>query len=329
MRTIVIGGTRFIGRAVVAELVAHDHDVLLVHRGHHEPADLPRAEHLHIDRRELAAVRPELERFRPDAVIDMSAMTAEDAEAVLAAVPDDIRVLAVSSMDVYRAFDALWNGTVTDAVPLRENSPLRTGPPPDRGIVPPGYSYDPATADKVLVENVYRAHNATICRLPMVYGPHDYQRREEFILARVRAGRREIPIGSANFLWSRGHAADLAGAMRLAVEDEGSAGETFVLCEHECASIELWARQILEAAGSDAELVRVDDDALPVDLELTGHLSQHLVGDASKARRQLGWRHSPPADRVAESVTWHLAHPPETSQPRDWAADDAALETRR
>jgi nucleoside-diphosphate-sugar epimerase len=329
VRTIVIGGTRFIGRAVVAELVAHDHDVLVVHRGHHEPADLPKAEHLHTYRAELAALRPELERFRPDAVIDMSAMTAEDAEAVLTAVPHDIRFLAISSMDVYRAFDALWSDTVTDPVPLREDSPLRTGPPPDRGIVPPGYNYDPAKADNILVENVYRAHNATICRLPMVYGPHDYQRREEFILARVRAGRREIPIGAANFLWSRGHAADLASAIKQAIEDDASAGETFLFCEHECASIELWARQILDAAGSDAEFVRVDDHALPADLELTGHIPQHLVGDASKARQQLGWRHSSPTDRVAESVAWHLAHPPETSGPRNWAADDAALETRR
>lgn len=328
MRTIVIGGTRFIGRAVVAELVKHNHDVLIVHRGHHEPAGLPAAEHLHADRTELVSRRSELERFRPDAVVDMSAMTAQDAEAVLAAIPRGLRLLAISSMDVYRAFDALWSDTVTDPVPLREDSPLRTGPPPDRGIVPPGYSYDPAEADNLLVEKAYRSHGATICRLPMVYGPHDYQRREEFILARVRAGRREIPIGAANFLWSRGYVADLASAIRLAVEHDASAGETFLLCEHECASIELWARQILKSAEYDAELVHVPAHALPTDLELTGHIPQHFVGDASKAREQLGWHHSHPADRVAESVSWHLAHPPDTSGPRDWATDDAALATR-
>lgn len=329
MRIIVIGGTRFIGRAVVAELVAHGHEVLVVHRGRHEPGDRLKVEHLHVDRAALATQRSRLNAFRPNAVIDMSAMTAEDAEAVLATVMGELRFVAISSMDVYRAFDALWNNTVAEPVPLREDSPLRVGPPPDRGIIPPGYNYDPAQADNILVENAYRARNGTICRLPMVYGPHDYQRREEFILARVRAGRREIPIGTANFLWSRGYVADLANAIRRAVEDDASAGQTFLLCEHECASIELWARQILDAAGSDAQLVRVPDHALPADLELTGHIPRHLVGEASKAHQQLGWRHSSPTDCVAESVAWHLAHPPKTSEPRDWAADDAALEARR
>ncbi len=39
MRVMVLGGTRFIGAAIVEELHAHGHELLIVHRGEHEPAD--------------------------------------------------------------------------------------------------------------------------------------------------------------------------------------------------------------------------------------------------------------------------------------------------
>lgn len=37
MRVVVLGGTRFIGRAIVKDLDGHGHDTLVAHRGQHEP----------------------------------------------------------------------------------------------------------------------------------------------------------------------------------------------------------------------------------------------------------------------------------------------------
>lgn len=116
MRTIVLGGTRFIGRSVVDELVAAGHEVLIVHRGEHEAVGLPDVQHLHAHRRHLGSYVEELRRFRADGVIDVSAMTRSDAAVALAALPDDVRLVAVSSIDVYRAFASLWAGVVTDTV---------------------------------------------------------------------------------------------------------------------------------------------------------------------------------------------------------------------
>ena len=63
MKVVVLGGTRFIGRATVEELAASGHDLLLVHRGRLEPDDLPQVPHLHCDRAELDAHRGDLEAF--------------------------------------------------------------------------------------------------------------------------------------------------------------------------------------------------------------------------------------------------------------------------
>src|SRR6202040_70126 len=126
-------------------------------------------------------------------------------------------LVVCSSMDVYRAFLAVWQRTETDPMPLDEDSPVRDGPVP---LVPgglPGWDFDPKEYEKLSVERLYLARGATVLRLPIVYGEHDYLRREELVLRRVRAGRRRMPIGPAKLLFSRGYVGDVARGVRLAL----------------------------------------------------------------------------------------------------------------
>ena len=88
----------------------------------------------------------------------------------------------------------------------------------------------------------------------------------------------------------------------------------------------MWSRMILDAAGSDAELVRVADGVLPDDLKPTGTMTQHILASAQKARSMLGWTTSDPTDSLHTSVRWHLANPPPNPD-LDFAADDLALGT--
>ncbi len=311
MRIIVLGGTRFIGKAIVAELVAHGHRVLIVHRGETEPGDLHRSvEHLHVSRADLHDREYRLQAWLPDAAVDCLAMTRTDATAALAALPQGIRLVVLSSQDVYRAFGSVRSGDVTDPVPLDETAPVR-----DEG------------ADKLHVEDEYLAHRATVLRLPLVYGEDDYQRREEFVLRRVRAGRTRIPIGQGTFLWSKVHVGDAAAAVRQALESDVmlAGGHIYNVAERHTATIELWARQILAAAGtSEVELVRVSDYAVPEDLRLTRGIRQHLLVSSARLRADLGWSDSDPEQAIEQSVKWHLANPPPDPDP-DFSADDDAL----
>jgi nucleoside-diphosphate-sugar epimerase len=327
MNVLVLGGTRFIGRALVAELMEAGHEVLVVHRGQHEPAGVPTTRHVHADRRALNAHRDALAAFGADAVVDLSAMTKADAVGALEALRGDMRFVAVSSIDVYRAFSSVGEGAVSDPVPLTEESPRRQGPPPDSTYVPEGWDYDPYRYEKIEVEREYLARGGTVCRLPMVYGANDYTRREEFVLRRVRAGRKQIPIGAADWLWSRGDVAEVTRGLRLALESEFSA-EVFNLAEPSCASVRLWMEQILAAADSESELVTVPDSALPDDLAITRTIPQHWLVDSTKARDLLGWVHSDPTQCVTRSVRWHLDHPPKVADD-DFSADDQALSCAR
>ena len=328
---MVLGGTRFIGRRIVDELVAHGHDVLVVHRGTSHPPDLrDDVPHLHADRLDLAPVADDLRRFDPEVVLDCAALGARDADAVLGALPagGDLRLVVLSSMDTYRAYGSLHAGRVTDAVPLDETSPVRPERYPYRGQIPGMGDYE-----KLDVEERWLGRGATVCRLPMVFGEHDYQRREEFVLRRVRAGRREIPIGAGTALLTFGYVGDIARGVRLAIEADPAvaAGEIFNFGERRSPTMGLRARRILEAAGATAttEFVPVPDDALPPDLGILGSIAQPLLVSSEKARRVLGWDESDPEEALRRSVGWHLDHPPDDqAAAADFSADDAALERR-
>jgi UDP-glucose 4-epimerase len=255
VRVAVAGGTRFIGLALVEELVGAGHEVLVLHRGEHEPGDAVMAEvaHLHANRRELGAgpgsPAAALAGFGPDAVVDLCAMTGPDAEALLGAIAGQPRLVVASSQDVYRAFGALLAGAVTDELPLDERAPLRDGPLPRLPRVG-GWDFDLAAYDKLDVERAYLARDATVLRLPFTYGERDPQRREEAVLARVRAGRARIPVGPGTLLWSKGWVRDIARGLRLAAETDAAAGLVMNLCERRTAPMALWLGQVLAADGA-------------------------------------------------------------------------------
>jgi nucleoside-diphosphate-sugar epimerase len=306
---------------MVEELHRSGHDLLVVHRGVLEPDGLPPVRHLHCERAELEQHRGELDAFGPDAAIDCRALTRADAHTALAALPAVFRWIVISSIDVYRAFGALNDERETDPVPLDEESPVRPERYPYRGKMP---GYD--DYDKLDVEDAYRPRGATILRLPMVYGEHDYQHREEFLLRRVRAGRERIPSGAGMWLACRAYVRDVAAAAHLALKTPEAIGQVFNICEDRTYSMRMWSQMILDAAGSTATLVHVADHVLPEDLKPTGTMSQHIAGTARKAQAVLGWKTSDPFESLRTTVRWHLAHPP-ADPDLDFSSDDEALAT--
>ena len=76
VRVAVLGGTRFIGRAVTLSLRDAGHEVAVAHRGLTPFDEAPDIVHLHGERRSLAEP---LRAWAPDAVVDTYAMSGDDA----------------------------------------------------------------------------------------------------------------------------------------------------------------------------------------------------------------------------------------------------------
>lgn len=319
MRVLVLGGTRFIGRRIVERLHARNDQVLVVHRGNSEPAGWVPVQHLHTERHTLGAHAKQVRAFDPDAVIDTYALTAGDVDAVLPFLPE-VPTVVLSSQDVYQAAAGLRTGQVEASVPLTEDAELRRQRYPYRGAGLPGV---PDDYDKLDVEQRWLPRGAVVLRLPLVYGPYDEQVREDLVLRRVRADRRQMPVGAGNMLWSRAHVDDVACAVLAAIDTRAADGHPLNIGERTTPTMRAWVEQIIAAAGADLQLVRVPDQHLPPDLALLGAPAQHLLATTERAQHLLGWHPADSADRVLASVRWHLQHP----SSEGWTDHDSQAET--
>jgi nucleoside-diphosphate-sugar epimerase len=333
MRVLVIGGSGFIGRHVVGALARAGHSVAVLHRGQTGGDPPPGVEHILRGRDDLAGIG----RF--DGVIDMILSSAGQARALVAALRGVApRVVAVSSMDVYRAFSVL-HGTEPgppDPVPLTETSALRTAAPYSRetlALLRQTFAWLDDEYDKVPVERALMDAGdpaATVLRLPMVYGPGDPLHRLHPILKRIEDGRRAILIDAAAAKWRgpRGYVENVAAAIALAAVSERAAGCTYNVAETHALTELAWTESVARSAGWDGRIVVTPAEVTPPHLRLPYNLDQHWSADTTRLRSELGYQEPVPFDEgLARAIRWERANPPARIDPAvfDYAAEDQAL----
>lgn len=128
MRILVIGGNGFIGTPLVRELMQGGHDVAILHRTAGSSPS-PGAVQIQGDRNRLQDCEAETQRFAPQVIVDMILSSGKQAEELAAAARAlNARVVAISSMDVYRAWGVLLRTEPggLEPMPITEDSPVRT-----------------------------------------------------------------------------------------------------------------------------------------------------------------------------------------------------------
>jgi len=337
MRVLVIGGTNFMGPFVVQSLHAQGHDVTVFHRGKTTTRLPEGVQEILADRRSYPLA--ELRSINPDVVLDMIPVIEQDTRDVMHAFKGIARrVVTISSQDVYRAFGRvnLKESGPVDLSPISEASPLRENLYPYRGETPRDAD-DPQKLhddyDKILIERVVMSDPdlpGTVLRLPMVYGPGDYQHRMFAFLKRMDDHRPAILLDEveAEWKWSHGYVENVADAIALAVTDERASGRIYNVCEPFTYSMAAWIEKIGEAAGWQGRIVRVAQGRLPEPLRWGINAAQHIVVDSSRIRRELGYSERVDINEATgRTVAWERAHPPTHIDPKnfDYAAEDEFL----
>ncbi len=340
MRVLIIGGTRFIGPYVVAHLTDMGHEVAVFNRGQTE-ADLPdTVKHIQGDRQRLADFVDEFNRFAPDVVLDMFPFSEQDARTVVNTFKGIARrAVAISSIDVYRAYGRLLiqseSGPV-EPIPFTEDSPLRQKLYPHRGETPreqedPMHWLD--DYDKIPVEQIVMGDPdlpGTVLRLPMVYGPRDTQHRLFEHLKRMDDDRPAILLDKSMARWqsSRGYVENVAAAIALAVTDERAANRIYNVGEVDALSTTEWIDEIGLLVEWNGKVIVVPKERLPAHLVAGINTDQHMVVDTTRIREELGYEeHAPRDEALRRTIVWERAHPPENVAPErfDYAAEDALL----
>jgi nucleoside-diphosphate-sugar epimerase len=338
MRTLVIGGNGFIGTPLVRELLQVGHDVGVFHRG---TASALSGEVVHIqgDRNRLRDREIELRRFAPQVIIDMVLSSGEQAQQLMDIACDlRARVVAISSMDVYRAWGVML-GTEPgelEPMPLTEDSPVRT----TRRAYPPEmvqkmksiFTWLNADYDKIAVEQAVMGGRtaSTVVRLPMVYGPGDSLHRMHGVLKRIRDGRPAIILAEDHAEWRgpRGYVENVAHAIAVASLSEHASGRIYNVCEEPTLTELEWHTKIAGHTEWRGRFVLLPQSQTPKHLFLPGNALQQLVASSERIRGELGYQEPFTMDEaIRRTIAWEQANPPtgSTLHQFDYAAEDAAL----
>jgi nucleoside-diphosphate-sugar epimerase len=337
MRILVIGGNGFIGKPLVRQLINSGHRVAVFHRNRDE--DPPEAKHLQGDRNRLPECLEDFKAFSPDVIIDMLLSSGEQARQLMAVANElNARVVAVSSMDVYRAWGVML-GTEPgglEPMPLTEESPLRAPAhsyPPElvekmKSIftwVTPGY-------DKAAVERqvMHGGSRSTVIRLPMVYGPGDLLHRLYGVVKRATDNRAFIILAEDYAAWRgpRGYVENVAHAIALTCTSPHAIGRIYHVCDEPALSELEWQKKVVAQTQWSGRFVILPGERTPKHLLAFGNAAQHLYGNADRIRRELGYTDLVSTDEaIRRTIAWEQANPPTgvTFHQFDYPAEDAAL----
>jgi nucleoside-diphosphate-sugar epimerase len=311
MRLLVLGGTQFVGRAVVAAALERGDTVAAVTRGvHGEPAR--GAEAIRADRTSGGALAAALGNRSWDAVID----TWPGAPRVVA---ESARLLAgraghygyVSSRSVYR-----W------PVPagLDETAPVVAADP--GGATAADYAAA-KRGGEIAACQAFGDH-ALLARAGLILGPHENVGRLPWWLRRIERGGRVLAPGPPARPLQLIDARDLAAWM-LDCAEKGRGGAFNAVSppgHATMASLLMAARRV---TGSDAQLVWVPPEAiaaagieawteLPIWLPPAGEAAGLHAGDVSRALAA-GLRCRPVDETVADTWRWLQADGDPTPPP--------------
>ncbi len=251
MKVLVIGGTLFIGRLLVEELVKGGHDVTVLHRKPKHDFG-KRVDNIMADRNDPEAMKDALSTRKFDVVFDTAydwsrGTTAPQVEAAVRACGDRLsRYIFMSSVAAYG-----------DGLNHKESDPLA-----------PDYHADPYVRHKATTERLlFRMHSQTglpvvTFRPPFVYGANTNYYREQFFWDRLRAGRPVIIPGDGHRLMQFAYVNDVVQAMIRSMDEPKAVGEAFNIGDTKPLTQVEVVEKLARVANVEPTLVRVPRDLI-------------------------------------------------------------------
>ena len=200
MKLLILGGTAFLGRHLVAAAHARNHEITLFNRGHHPPPALTNVETIQGDR------HSELDKLRAghwDAVIDTSGYLPRAVTAAAEALSDSVaRYVFVSSISVYSDFSRIGIDETADLKTLTDEQVEQANEIDSSGQVSAINYGQLYSGLKALCEQALAAalpSRALIIRPGLIVGPDDYTERFTYWVMRVARGGEVLAPGPPKY----------------------------------------------------------------------------------------------------------------------------------
>lgn len=288
MRVLVLGGSRFVGRAAALRLL-REHEVTVLNRGSGTAPSM-RIARLVADRTDAASVRDALAGIEPfDAIVDVSGLEPAQVTPTLDAVTDVFG--ALPSRYVFISTAAIYDPS--GPVPPREDKPH-----PGRAEWA-DYSTFKVEIERLLHERDIEA--LTILRPPYIYGADNSEPREPWLWTRI-AGGHPVCYPVANDARVQFCDIETLTDVIAAAVDGSVAPGTYNIGDPQSYSFAEYLAVLAQVCGRDATLVPVSRP----DIDARTYFSfrdTDLLCNVSRIQAQ-GVGHPSLADGLAKAWAW-------------------------
>ena len=306
-KVLVIGGTLFIGRCLVAELLKTGHEVWVLHRKPEHDLG-KRVGSIVADRNDVEAMRHLLPEHHFDVVFDNvydweRGTTAAQVEAAA-------RSCANSRLQRYVFMSSV--AAYGDGLNHHEGDALAPDDHPDP------YVRNKAATERLL----FRMHSQSglpvvTFRPPFIYGPNSPFYREAFFWDRMRDGRPVILPGDGRRLMQFVYIKDLTLACMRVMEEPNAVGHAFNIANSRAITQADAVAALAEAAGKKPNIVRVPRERI---YQMGGHPMgpqlyfgfyfdlPPITQIVTKAQRVLGFKGIDLLQGLRETYRWYARH---------------------
>lgn len=332
MNLLIIGGTKFIGRAITKAALAAGHRVTVFNRGV-TAHDLAGVGHIRGDVDQLCDYEQALRGF--DAVVHCIAFTekhGQDLRQVFRGTKT--RIVLLSSIDCYQAWQGLNRKKDLAELPVTETSPVSaeryywsdTDTKGDQR-----YSYDKNLLTDIVMAGCEAGdYEATTFRLPLVWGPDDYQimgRHGDFI-RRILDNRPTIMLSDREQcqVYTYGYVDNLAAAIMHSLDQPVCNGTIYNIGEAKSRSRRRWLELYGETLGFTFDIRILPEELIRGDRAYRHAPPQHMLVATDLFARDTGF--TPPvalSDAIHATFAYAKQNPTCLGPKPDYDAEDALI----
>ncbi len=269
---LVLGGGRFVGRAIANRLVAEGNEVYVLNRGNHPT---PKGcKQLIADRNDPDQLAAALNSLQFDYVYDISAYTPKQTLLAIQLLTGRVKhFLHISSAAVYQD---------TEEFPLTETSPA--GFNKFWGE----YGIEKYRCEQELLKSFREdGFPVTIFRPFYIYGPGNHLDRESYVFRRLLNHAPIILPGMGRPIIQFGHIDDLVDTLMYLTGKPESFGEIYNVTGEEAVTMQGWVKKCAEVIGVTPQIILVE-------VKEVGYTSKewfpfrdiHFFGSINKLNRQ-------------------------------------------
>jgi 2'-hydroxyisoflavone reductase len=315
-RALVIGGSYFVGRVFVEELLKiGGYEIHVLNRGNIPIRKEGVNEHKG-DRHDLARLKEALPPLPWDAVVDFCAYKPEDVENLLAALKDKnagdegknrspAGAGGIAGQYIYISTASVYGKT--DDLPVREDAPKLYGPQPELGAFA-DYAFDKLRTE-VALEAGCSAEGVpfTILRPAFIYGKYNYAPRESYFFDLALKDDTVVVPEEKLALFSFVSVWDVARIAIRCMGNEKTHGRAFNLAAVDLVSYPR-LMEVLETVTGKKVRTRTMRAAEIVDrgVPLPFPLDEHLVYSGALAAETLEFRYTPFLEGMRETYKYFL-----------------------